>query len=203
MSMGGRLQQGSWAEWVSPSYQLSQPCPHPTTPQTQGGAHKPGTKPRPPFPGAPSVPRVRVRGHRTQARQRHFLRPHSHSPQGCRCRWGKSRSRLLAGSDPCPGLTRSLRMFLSSEVTPEQEVTPSHCLPVCWTHSQQASLRAQPCPLRGIRAQGQDILQPLPPASQGRPCGSEAGTLPRKTARRCLRGGRRTTQRGAGVPGQL
>lgn len=124
-------------------------------------------------------------------------------PAGLPLPVGKSRPRLLAGSDPCPGLTRSLRMFLSSEVTPEQEVTPSHCLPVCWTHSQQASLRAQPCPLRGISAQGQNILQPLPPASQGRPCGSEAGTLPRKTARRCLRGGRRTTQRGAGVPGQL
>lgn len=54
--------------------------------------------------------------------------------------------RPLPGGDPCLGLTRSLRMFVSSEVTIGQEVTPRHLtpLPACFSPSRR-DRSCKPC----------------------------------------------------------
>lgn len=63
--------------------------------------------------------------------QRHFLWLAQPFPPGLHLLVGRSPDPSpLSGSDPCLGLTRSLRMFMSSEVTTGKEVTPSH-LPAC------------------------------------------------------------------------
>lgn len=62
--------------------------------------------------------------------QRHFLRPAQPLPPRLHLLVGESPD--LPGGDPCLGLTRSLRMFVSNEVNIGQEVTLSHMTACCF-----------------------------------------------------------------------
>lgn len=85
--------------------------------------------------------------------QRHFLRPAQPLPPRLHLLVGESPDpRPLPGSDPCLGLTRSLRMFVYSEVNIGQEVMLNH-MTVCFFGPTLIMLLSvpQPCLLRGIR----------------------------------------------------